>query len=162
MADWSEDHMPAIGHVNLTLVRWVYGSTGDRAGSLGGKWRPPVGKVREWYVESWHIQGCSPHLCQLRTDGLAPVSKYWTYRSHAGVYGPSKSSSWLTTGAWLTPTASLVWLRRETGNGLAGRLAGLLWIVLGALFLKSSGIRPNLLESHEGLLYVDHVRYVWS
>jgi hypothetical protein len=21
-------------------------------------------------------EGCSPHLCQLRTDGLAPVSKY--------------------------------------------------------------------------------------
>jgi hypothetical protein len=36
MAEWSEDHGPAIGLVNLTLVR-VYASTGDRAGPLGGK-----------------------------------------------------------------------------------------------------------------------------
>jgi hypothetical protein len=42
------------------------------------------------------------------------------------------------------------------------RSVGVLWIVLGALFLGSSGIRPNLSMSHEGLLYVDHVRYVWS
>jgi hypothetical protein len=35
-------------------------------------------------VVSRHLQGCSPCLCRLRTDGLAPVSKYWTYRSHAG------------------------------------------------------------------------------
>jgi hypothetical protein len=37
-----------------------------------------------------------------------------------------------------------------------------LWIVSGALFLESSGIYPNLSPSHEGMLYVDHVRYVWS
>jgi hypothetical protein len=42
------------------------------------------------------------------------------------------------------------------------RSAGVLWIVLGALFLRSSRICPNLSASHEGLLYVDHVRYVWS
>jgi hypothetical protein len=35
-------------------------------------------------------------------------------------------------------------------------------IVLGALFLKSSGIRPNLSATHERLLCVDHVRYVRS
>jgi hypothetical protein len=34
-------------------------------------------------------------------------------------------------------------------------------IVLGALFLRSSGIRPNLSVTHERLLYIDHVRYVW-
>jgi hypothetical protein len=39
---------------------WI---TGDRAGPLGG---------------------CSTRLCRLRTDGLAPASKYWTYWSHAG------------------------------------------------------------------------------
>jgi hypothetical protein len=55
---------------------------------LGGKWRPSVGKVREWHVKRWHLQGYSPCLCRLRTDGLAPVSKYWTYRSHTGVMGP--------------------------------------------------------------------------
>jgi hypothetical protein len=43
---------------------------------LGGKWRPSVGKVGECDVESRHHQGCSPYLCRLRTDGLAPTSKY--------------------------------------------------------------------------------------
>jgi hypothetical protein len=41
-------------------------------------------KVGEWYVESWHLQDCNICLCRLRTDGLAPASKYWTYRSHVG------------------------------------------------------------------------------
>jgi hypothetical protein len=35
-----------------------------------------VGKGGECGVESRHLHGCSPHLCQLRTDGLAHVSKY--------------------------------------------------------------------------------------
>jgi hypothetical protein len=37
------------------------------------------------------------------------------YRSHAGVYGPSKLSSWSPTGAWLTPTALLVGLGEKLG-----------------------------------------------
>jgi hypothetical protein len=35
-----------------------------------------VGKVGEWCVESQHLQGYSPRLCRLKTDGLAPASKY--------------------------------------------------------------------------------------
>jgi hypothetical protein len=50
--------------------------TGDRAGPLGGKWRPLVRKVEERGVRCQHLQGCSPHLCRLRTYGLAPASKY--------------------------------------------------------------------------------------
>jgi hypothetical protein len=34
--------------------------------------------------------------------------------------------------------------------------------VSGALFLRSSGIHPNLSMTCERLLYVDHMRYVWS
>jgi hypothetical protein len=37
---------------------------------------PSVEKVEEWFVASRHLQDCSPHLCQLRTDVLGPVSKY--------------------------------------------------------------------------------------
>jgi hypothetical protein len=33
---------------------------------------PSVGKVGKWCVENRHLQGCSAHLCRLRTDGLAP------------------------------------------------------------------------------------------
>jgi hypothetical protein len=45
-------------------------------GPVGGKGRPSVGKVGEWYVKSRDLQSCSPRLCRLRTDGLTPVSKY--------------------------------------------------------------------------------------
>jgi hypothetical protein len=38
--------------------------------------------------------------------------------------------------------------------------AGMLKIVSGAIFLRSSGIRPNLLVTCERLLCVNHVRYV--
>jgi hypothetical protein len=84
-------------------------------GPLGGKWRPLVGKVGERFVEIRHLQGSSPHLCQLRTDGLAPTSKCWMYRSHAGVYGPNKPSSLSSTEGWLKPTASLVGLGETLG-----------------------------------------------
>jgi hypothetical protein len=62
--------------------------TWDWAGPLGGKWRTIGWEGREWYAESWHLQGCSPHSCQLRTKGLAPVIKYWTHQSHARDIGP--------------------------------------------------------------------------
>jgi hypothetical protein len=92
----------------------VYGWIGDRARSLGVKWKPSVGKVGEWYVESRHFQGCSPHLSQLRTDGLATVSMYWTCRWHAGVMGPVNWCSYVTT--WLkplSPTPRLSWERKN-------------------------------------------------
>jgi hypothetical protein len=40
----------------------AYSYIEDRAGPLGGKLRPLVGKARKYDVESWHLQGCSPHL----------------------------------------------------------------------------------------------------
>jgi hypothetical protein len=60
------------------LITW------DRTMPLGEKERPLVGKVGECDVASRHLQGYSPRLCRLRTDGLAPASKYWTCWSHAG------------------------------------------------------------------------------
>jgi hypothetical protein len=43
---------------------------------------PLIEKVGECDVKSWHLQGCSPRLCRLRTNVLAPMNKYWTYRLH--------------------------------------------------------------------------------
>jgi hypothetical protein len=80
----------------------------------------------------------SPCMCQLRTEGLVPVSKYWTCRSHAGVYGPSKSSSLLPTEAWLRSHCFIGWLGRESRYGPMDRSTDVLWIVSGALFLRSS------------------------
>jgi hypothetical protein len=111
---------PRDGHRFLELNTWVYliepGWTGDRVGPLGGKWRPPVRKVGEWKVESQQLQGYSPCLCQLRTNGLALVRKYWMYQSHVGVYGPSKPSSRSPTRAWIMPIASLVGSGEKLGT----------------------------------------------
>jgi hypothetical protein len=111
MVDGRVVERPHGDHRFLNLNFGILGRfwlNGRPPGPLGRKWRPSFGKVREWYVESQHLQGCSPHICWLRTDGLAPRSKYWTYWSHAGVYGPSKPSNLSSTKAWLKSTASLV------------------------------------------------------
>jgi hypothetical protein len=57
-------------------------------GALRWKMKIVGCKGQEWYMTSRHLQGCSPHLCRLRTDGFALVSKFWTYRSHSGDMGP--------------------------------------------------------------------------
>jgi hypothetical protein len=52
-------------------------------------------------------------------------------------YGPGKPSSMLSIDVWLCPV--LHWLaQRETVYGPADRSAGVLWIMSGALFLRSS------------------------
>jgi hypothetical protein len=140
----------------IWLITW------DWVGPLGGKWRLLVEKVGEWYVESRHLQGCNPCLCRLRTDGLAPASKYWMYRSYAGIYGSSKPNSLPSTDAWLCPHCFNGWLGRETVYRPADRSADVLWIMSGALFLGSSGPAQLCWWLRKRLLYVDHMRYVWS
>jgi hypothetical protein len=81
----------------MRLLTW------DRAGSLGESGGPSIGKDGECDMESWHLQDCSPHLCRLRIDGLAPVSKYWTYWSRVGDMGPVNRYSWSVADAWLYP-----------------------------------------------------------
>jgi hypothetical protein len=51
----------------------------------------------------------------------------------------------------LRPPCFISWLRREAGYGPMDRSAEVLWIVSGVLFLRSSGICPNLLASRERL-----------
>jgi hypothetical protein len=123
---------------------------------------PSIGKVGEWCVESRHLQDCSPHLCRLRTYGLAPTSKYWMCQSHAGVYEPNKHSNWLPTDVWLCHHCFNGWLRRETGYRTTDRSAGVLWIMSGTPFLRSSGPAQLCCWLCKRLLYVDHVRHVWS
>jgi hypothetical protein len=89
------------------------------------------------YVASRHLQGCSIRLCRLRTVRLTPISMYWTYRSHAGDMSPVNL---VTYGWWMFGFLHcfIDWLGRETGYGLTDRSAGVLRIVSGALFLRSS------------------------
>jgi hypothetical protein len=101
---------------------------------------PSVGKVGEWNVESWHLQGCSPCLCWLRTDGLALASKYWTYWSHTGVMGLVSWGSCVTTWSKpLSPTPRLSWGRKNEVTWDDGR-ASLSWsprllLCVGACFI---------------------------
>jgi hypothetical protein len=78
MVEWSKDHVTTVGYFTTQHFGLVVGTSLNwrPGGALRGKWRQLVGKVGEWYVASRHLQCCSPRLCQLRTDGLAPVSKY--------------------------------------------------------------------------------------
>jgi hypothetical protein len=89
---------------------------GDQAGPLGESGGPLVGKGGESDVESRHLQGCSPRLCQLRTDGLAPVIKYWTYWSHVGYMGPNKPSSFVTTWPNRIPYSTVGAWEEEWGS----------------------------------------------
>jgi hypothetical protein len=104
-------------------------------GPLARKWRQLVGKAGELCVESWHLQGCSSDLWQLRTDGLAPVSKYWTYRSHAGDMGPVSLVAYCRQMFGFL-YCFIGWIRSETRYGPTDWTAGVLWIVSGALFLR--------------------------
>jgi hypothetical protein len=85
-------------------------------GPLVERGGPSVEKVGEWCVESRHLQGCSLHLCQLRTDGLTSANKYWTYQSHASDMGPVSLLACHRQGAWLKPTTSLVGLGEKLGT----------------------------------------------
>jgi hypothetical protein len=68
---------PRVGALYTLIVGTLcwhgYLRPGAAVGESGG---PLVEKGGQSDMESWHLQGCSPRLCQLRTDGLAPVSKY--------------------------------------------------------------------------------------
>jgi hypothetical protein len=80
--------MVAIGSLNLNFRIFGRSWLNWRPdGALRWKVKTVGWEGRKWYVESRHLQGYSPRLCRLRTDGLAHASKYWTYQSHAGVYG---------------------------------------------------------------------------
>jgi hypothetical protein len=112
-------------------------------------------------MESQHLQGCSPRLCQLRTNGLSPrASTERTCRML--VYGPNKLSSLPSTEGGFTSTASMVASGRETRYGPVDRSAVVLWIVSGALFLRNSGSVHHCWWLRERLLYTVRVRYIWS
>jgi hypothetical protein len=51
---------------------------------------------------------------------------------------------------------------REARYGPADRMTVVLWIVSGALLLGCSGSVQICCRLYERLLYVDHMRYVWS
>jgi hypothetical protein len=132
-------------------------------GPIGGKWRPSVGKIWEWYVESRHLQGCSPRLCQLRTDGLASASKYWMYWSHAGVMCLVSWYSCVTT--WLkplSPTPRLSWGRKNDVIQCDGRTS--LFLITKTsfgyrcMFHPCGDLRKVAYADHGRCMVRDHTR----
>jgi hypothetical protein len=81
-------------------------------GHLGGPVKHSEGKGGESVVYILRFLCGSPRLCRLRTEGLVPVGKYWTYRSHADDMSPVSWCSYVIT--WpkpLSPTPRLSWGR---------------------------------------------------
>jgi hypothetical protein len=112
--EWSEDHVSAIGLCTLSCWRFLLRMLiWDQAELLGESGGMSVGKGGESEVGSRHLQCCSPCLCQLRTDGLVPMSKYWIYWSHARHMSPVNWCSLTSTG--LCPHCFNGWSRRKTG-----------------------------------------------
>jgi hypothetical protein len=96
----------------------------DRAEPLGESGGSSVGKGGEGDMESWHLPGCSPYLCRLRTKGLVPVSKYWTYWSYAIDMGLVNWCSLLPPDAWLSPLLQWLWgAEKLDGDPQIGQLA---------------------------------------
>jgi hypothetical protein len=128
---------------------------------LGGKWRPLVEKVGEWYVGCRHLQGCSPRLCRLRTYELISGSKYWTYRSHADDMCPislvanhQQKIDFAPPLHWLARERNWVRTRRSTSRRAVN--------YVGSPFLRSSDSAQLCWWLREWLLCINHVRYIWS
>jgi hypothetical protein len=83
--------------------------------ALRRKWRQLVGKVGEWYVANWHLQGGRPRLCWLRNVGLAPHKQVLNVPIACRWYGPDKPSSRMSIEAWLFPTAPWAVVGKKLG-----------------------------------------------
>jgi hypothetical protein len=135
---WDLGFVPSL--FQLVMFGWI---TWDRVGPLGGKWGTVGWEGHGVVLASQHLQGCIPHLCQLTIDGLAPVSRYWTYRSHVSDMGPVS----------LVACCRHMFSFHYYINGCDGRETG--WRTyrslgraggcVGGPFLGSSRVRPTLL-----------------
>jgi hypothetical protein len=62
---------------------------GDRAGPIRGLWRLLDEKVESGLMSDSELRGGSPRPCRLRTDRLAPVSKFEMCTDACGIlWGP--------------------------------------------------------------------------
>jgi hypothetical protein len=76
-------------------------------------------------------------------------------------YGPGKPSSLLSIDVWLSPL--LHWLAQE--RKWVRTRGSVIWRAMdyvGSPFSQERWVYSTLSMTHERLLYVDHMRYVWS
>jgi hypothetical protein len=76
--------------------RWFNMRLGE---ATRGKWRIPDERVRVVYFYIRTFEGSSHHLCRLRTDHLAPMSKFDFVLTHTWFMGCRKLSSF--DGRWV-------------------------------------------------------------
>jgi hypothetical protein len=62
------------------------GSMRDQMGQLGESGKYRMGRVRVVYFYVRSTKGGSPHLCRMRIDSLAPVSKIDYVLTHIGLW----------------------------------------------------------------------------
>jgi hypothetical protein len=106
-------------------------------------------------MKSWHLQDCSCHIRRLRTDGLALMSKYWAYWSHAAVMGPVNLVVDHQQNVDFAPIASMV--------GSGERLGTVSWI--GQPSCCGLGREPFFSEAVALLNFIDDyvkVCYTWT
>jgi hypothetical protein len=139
MAEWSEDHVVAMGH--FKLEHWNLRLLSDKMeierSHLGGPVEHSEGKGGVSAMAILRFLCYSTRLCRLSTEGLVPMSKYWTYWSHAG---DMDQVSLVACCQQMFDFfhCFIGWLVRETGYRPTDQPAGVLWIVSGDLFLQSS------------------------
>jgi hypothetical protein len=109
------------------------------------------------------LGGCSPRLCQLRTDGLAPVSKYWTYRSHVGDMSPVSQVVCRQERVTLPPLLRcLSWERNwvRTHESINRRAVD----YIGSPFSREQWFCPSLLMTSRkvAMRWSREIRMVWD
>jgi hypothetical protein len=117
---------------------------------MSGVWKADTSKV------------CSPHLCRLRTDGLATVSKYWTYRSHTVDMSLVSLVVDHQQKVGFAPTAWVVGSGEKLDTDPRIGQTACYGMCREPFFLGSSGPTQLCWWLCKMLLCVDHVRYVWS
>jgi hypothetical protein len=105
----------------------------------------------------------TPHLCPLRTDGLAPVSKYWMYWSHTGVMGLVSLVAWRQHMVTLSPLFQ--WLARErnwvwTHGSVSHRAVN----YVGSPFSREQWLCPSLFTASQkvDMRWLREIRMVWD
>jgi hypothetical protein len=154
---WDLGFVPSL--FQLVIFGWI---TWDWVGPLGGKCRTIGWEGRGVVLASRHLQGDSPYLCQLRTDGLAPVSEYWTYRSHAGDMGSVNLVTYYRQMLDFHYCFNDC-VGRETGwrtYGSLSRVGG----CVGSPFIRSSRVHPILMMACERLprTCTAHRKHMWG
>jgi hypothetical protein len=75
-AEWSKDHVLAIGAYTLLYLGYYYWRKWRLDGAIRGSVEDLEGKDGESVVAILRFLCGSPRLCRLRIEGLIPVSKY--------------------------------------------------------------------------------------